>query len=327
MQKMKTAIVNRAQELLQEGTVDRILGLIKGEFIYDVMPAVVTQDTLGLLEHNAFSGANVSKYLIDETKKDGKILAILKPCDTFSFNQLIKENRIDRDKVFVLGVGCNGMIDIDKLRDKGVSAIASVEATADGFVVRSREGEQEFSREDVLLEKCLACKSKEHVAYDEIIELETPAGATENDRFAQVSELEEMTPEERFAFWRNELSRCIRCNACRNVCPACSCLNCVFDNDASGISSKANSDEFEENMFHIIRAFHVAGRCTDCGECSRVCPQGIPLHLLNRKFIKDSNELYGEYQAGADTDSEWPLVHYELDDVEPGESKAQGGKK
>ena len=41
-----------------------------------------------------------------------------------------------------------------------------------------------------------------------------------------------------------------------------------------------------ENMFHIIRAFHVAGRCTDCGECTRVCPQGIPLHLLNRKFIK-----------------------------------------
>ncbi|URW87892.1 4Fe-4S dicluster domain-containing protein [Blautia wexlerae] len=29
-------------------------------------------------------------------------------------------------------------------------------------------------------------------------------------------------------------------------------------------------------MFHIIRAFHVAGRCTDCGECDRVCPQGIP---------------------------------------------------
>ena len=56
-------------------------------------------------------------------------------------------------------------------------------------------------------------------------------------------------------------------------------------------------------MFHIIRAFHVAGRCTDCGECSRVCPQHIPLHLLNRKFIKDINELYGEYQAGADFDS------------------------
>ncbi len=69
-------------------------------------------------------------------------------------------------------------------------------------------------------------------------------------------------------------------------------------------------------MFHIIRAFHVAGRCTDCGECSRVCPQGIPLHLLNRKFIKDMNEFYGEYQAGAEVNLRAPLVDYTLDDPE-----------
>ena len=40
------------------------------------------------------------------------------------------------------------------------------------------------------------------------------------------------------------------------------------------------------------------GDCTDCGECSRVCPQHIPLHLLNRKFIKDIDSLYGDFQAG-----------------------------
>ena len=69
-------------------------------------------------------------------------------------------------------------------------------------------------------------------------------------------------------------------------------------------------------MFHIIRAFHVAGRCTDCGECSRVCPQNIPLHLLNRKFIKDINSLYGNYQAGEDTTSRAPLNDYKTDDCE-----------
>ena len=132
-----------------------------------------------------------------------------------------------------------------------------------------------------------------------------------------VEKLEAMTPDERFAFWRNELSRCIRCNACRNVCPACSCEKCVFDNDASGIAQKAAADSFEENMFHIIRAFHVAGRCTDCGECSRVCPQNIPLHLLNRKFIKDIDSFYGEYQAGEDTESRAPLTNYTEGDVEP----------
>lgn len=127
-----------------------------------------------------------------------------------------------------------------------------------------------------------------------------------------------MTPEERFAFWRGELSRCIRCNACRNVCPACSCEKCVFDNPASGVENKAAANSFEENLFHIIRAFHVAGRCTDCGECSRVCPQHIPLHLLNRKLISDINELYGPYQAGADCESKSPMTDFRYEDAEPG---------
>ena len=137
------------------------------------------------------------------------------------------------------------------------------------------------------------------------------------DRFAEVERIEAMSPEEKFAFWQSELSKCIRCNACRNVCPACSCRKCVFDSNKFDSAQKANVDSFEEKMFHVIRAFHVAGRCTDCGECSRVCPQGIPLHLFNRKFIKDIDELYGEYQAGEDTDSKGPLTNFTFDDAEP----------
>ena len=57
--------------------------------------------------------------------------------------------------------------------------------------------------------------------------------------------------------------------------------------------------------------------CTDCGECSRVCPENIPLHLLNRKFIKDINELYGEYQAGETVNERGPLVNYTQGDAEP----------
>lgn len=95
----------------------------------------------------------------------------------------------------------------------------------------------------------------------------------------------------------------------------------------SGIENKAASTSFEENMFHIIRAFHVAGRCTDCGECSRVCPQHIPLHLLNRKFIKDINELYGEYQAGADPESRSPVVDFTKNDAEPGIIYERGGNE
>ena len=162
--------------------------------------------------------------------------------------------------------------------------------------------------------KCQNCKSKKHMIYDELIGEE--GDILDSGRFDMVEKLENMTAQERYDFWRGQLSKCIRCNACRNVCPACTCEKCVFDNPDSGIENKAPADSFEENMFHIIRAFHVAGRCTDCGECSRVCPQNIPLHLLNRKFIKDINSFYGEYQAGEDTISRAPLNDYRQDDCE-----------
>ena len=77
----------------------------------------------------------------------------------------------------------------------------------------------------------------------------------------EVAKIEAMSPEEKFAFFQSELSKCIRCNACRNACPACSCRKCVFDSNKFDSSQKANVDSFEEKMFHIIRAFHVAGRC------------------------------------------------------------------
>ena len=185
-------------------------------------------------------------------------------------------------------------------------------------------GDKTMKKADALLERCVSCKSKKLVAFDEI--LGEDGEVEDNGRFDQVAELENMSPDERFEFWQNELSRCLRCNACRDVCPACTCEKCVFDNADSGIAQKAAVNSFEESMFHVIRAFHVAGRCTDCGECSRVCPQRIPLHLLNRKFAKDINEFYGEYQSGADLETNAPMYQFTKEDVEPSIVHGRGGK-
>ena len=316
MQKTAGLIKKRALELLADGTVTKVLGWEEGDFFYDVTPAFFDKDTVENLVYGSFCGANLSKYLIKATKEtEGKILVFLKPCDTYSFNQLLTEHRVDREKVYIVGVECKGMLNIEKIKAQGIKGVTKVIDEGEELLVKTIYGESKVARKDVLLEKCDTCKSKELKVFDEVIgeneETET------KDRFEMVSELENMTAEERYAFWQGELSKCIRCNACRNVCPACSCLKCVFDNPQSGVQSKSNADTFEEKMFHIIRAFHVAGRCTDCGECSRVCPQGIPLHLLNRKFIKDINELYGDYQAGEEAGSRAPLVNFTFDDAEP----------
>ena len=283
-QTVTDAVLARAKELLANGTVNRVIGWAKGLFEDDQTPRVFTsvEELDKDFIYNDYSVATVSKYLIKETKKEGKILAFLKANDTYSFNQLVKEHRVNRDNVYIVAVPSNGE----------------------------------------------AQKGKIHVVYDEIMDTDGKISAKKEEsledkeafnkeRFEMIAKLEAMTADERFAFWQNELSKCIRCNACRNVCPACTCEQCVFDNPKSGVAQKAAADSFEEKMFHIIRAFHVAGRCTDCGECSRVCPQNIPLYLLNRKYIKDVDEIYGEYQAGEDTETRAPLNTYNTEDAEP----------
>ena len=328
MQEIKREIlVSKALELLENKTVDRVLGWKAGEFDYDITPAVFenAEEISEGFVWNDFCGANFSKYLIKETAKtESKVLVFLKPCDSYSFNQLLTEHRFDREKVYAVGIPCCGMVDTGKIKEKcdGISSISengekiSVETLYDGKV--------DFDKQEVALEKCESCKSKKIVAYDEL--LGEDGEVLDSTRFSEVEKIEKMSADERFAFWQGELSRCIRCNACRDVCPACSCEKCVFDNPNSGVENKAASNEFEEKMFHIIRAFHVVGRCTDCGECSRVCPQNIPLHLLNRKFIKDINGFYGEYQAGAEVGSRAPIVNYTTEDLEPGEAVERGGE-
>ena len=323
MQKItREQLIEKASALLSNSTVSCVLGWGMGEFDYDVTPT--TFSSVEELEKGFvfgdFCGANFSKYLVSKTQKvEGKILVFLKPCDTYSFNQLLTEHRFDREKVYVVGIPCEGMADIAKVKALCGDGISSIGSEGENLVVTTLYDDEPvvIKTADVLAERCLNCKSKKHVAYDELLGDE--GDVIESNRFDEVARLEAMTPDERFAFWQNELSRCIRCNACRDACPACTCEKCVFDNPNSGVENKSPANSFEEKLFHIIRAYHVAGRCTDCGDCSRVCPQNIPLHLLNRKFIKDINEFYGEYQAGAEEGQRAPLVDYTTEDLEPGE--------
>ena len=312
---MQEVIREKAASLLRDGTVTRVLAWKRGELGYDVTPAVFTsEDQLSELVYNGFCGANMSKYTVKLSHGEGKTAVFLKPCDTYSFNQLLCEHRIIRDNVYVVGIPCDGMLDEGKMKHL-VPELLGAEEDGETVHLTTYDDVLTTPRTELLLERCENCKSRRHVVYDEL--LGDDGEVLDSHRFDEVERLEAMTPDERYAFWQGELSRCIRCNACRNVCPACTCEKCVFDNPESGVENKAAANSFEEKLFHVIRAFHVAGRCTDCGECSRVCPQNIPLHLLNRKFISDINRLYGDYQAGETDNGRSPLVNFSKGDGEP----------
>lgn len=328
METVAEALRVRAKKALANGEVDRIFAWKRGEFWYDATPAVFeTAEETDELLWDSFCVANLSKYLVGAQKQGLTLGVFLKGCDALAFNQLLKDNRIARESVRVFGVPCPGMIDPDKLkRAKLHRGLSQVKRRGDTLLLCGKKGEQEAAARDYFYEKCLACRHPNPVVYDELMaELQMEPDNTAV-RFAKVEELEAMTPEARFAFWQMEFSKCIRCNACRNICPACSCEKCIFDNHDSGVAAKANEDSCEEAFFHLIRAYHVAGRCVDCGECSRVCPQSIPLQLLNRKLIKDINALYGEYEAGLEPQGAAPLTAYRLDDEDPFDGRSKGGR-
>ena len=318
-------LINRAKELLADGTVARVLGWREGDMSYNPEVAYFNSaEELDKFVYNGFCAANLSKYMIEASKLEGKTLVFLKPCDTYSFNQLLKEHRVDREKAYIIGVGCCGKLNVEAIKAMGIKGIQSIEIddACETLTVKTIYGDKTVAYKDAMLERCHVCKGKEHMVYDEL--MGESRDTVDAERFAEVEKIEAMSPAEKFAFFKAELSKCIRCNACRNVCPACSCRKCVFDSNKFDSAQKANVDSFEEKMFHIIRAFHVAGRCTDCGECSRVCPQGIPLHLFNRKFIKDINKFYGEFKAGEDAETKGPLTNFTFDDVEPCDAVERG---
>ena len=117
-------LVNRAKELLESGEVARVLGWKKGDLAYNPEPAYFnTAEELKDFVYNGFCGANLSKYMIEASKLEGKTMVCLKPCDTYSFNQLIKEHRVDREKAYIVGVGCKGKLDIEKAKKLGIKGI------------------------------------------------------------------------------------------------------------------------------------------------------------------------------------------------------------
>jgi Fe-S oxidoreductase len=72
----------------------------------------------------------------------------------------------------------------------------------------------------------------------------------------------------------------------------------------------------QKQFFHVMRAYHLAGRCAGCNACEEACPMGIPLSLLNRKIAKEVETLFG-YRAGQDAVTVPPLATFKKEEELP----------
>lgn len=290
---MINELKTKIKELLEAKQIDAIIGYERASDGVSAKPCFIERkEDVDKLIWDAYCVYNLSKYLKDFIGK--KIGIIAKPCDVRSIIVLIQEHQLNRQDVFIIGVECLGVID-----EKRVNLLGD----------KQPEETLAFAR------KCKGCSSSIPPLYDVLLEdKEKRKKLVEEDEYECIRKLEAKSLSERLKFWQDEFSRCIRCYACRQICPMCYCPKCVAEQTMPAWFSKGNN--LDGNFsWNATRAMHLAGRCIDCGECERACPVGIPLRDINKKIEKDIKELFN-YESGLKTDQKPLLSCFDKNDPE-----------
>ena len=300
-----------ALQLLEEKRVDCVIGFRKGSQAEDSVPCIIKrpQDVQQLI-WDVNCRLNLANYLLN---REDKIAVVAKGCDSRNIVNHLVENKIERNRLFIIGVPCTGMADKQKLYAQIDGEIKSLSESLGKISICSDGQETIVELEDVLRENCIRCRHPNPVIFDECIADPVPVRTME-DRYADIKEIEGLPDIERCRFMEDLLKACTRCYACRNACPLCYCPTCFVDESRPQWVGKG-MHPVDIRTYHLLRAFHCAGRCTDCGACEEACPMDIPVRLLTKKLEKSCEDLYG-WTAGLDPDTPMPLSTWKSDDPE-----------
>jgi ferredoxin len=301
-----------AKRLLSDKTVAGVIGFRKGTLPFMNEPFLAkTPEQADQLVWDGNCGINLSNYLPRIT---GNVAIVAKGCDSRNIVVHLLENQVKREQLHILGAPCQGMIDKRRiLEEMNGKEVLQAEDSNDKIRVSGRDFEQTFDRANYLQENCAICIHRNPVIFDEL--LGEPVKEQDADRYADIRLIEAMIPEEKRRHFEELIEPCIRCYACRNACPACFCPTCFVDEAKPQWVGKT-TDPTDIATFHFLRAFHLAGRCTDCGACERACPVGIKVRQFTKKLEKEVKDLYG-YEAGMIQDQRPPLDAFRPDDPEP----------
>lgn len=274
---MTAAIQDKAKQLLESKQVSCVIGYEVGSRGYTRPTFIYQLDDVERLVWNQACTHNLTLYIrhilqviSDDETTIQRIAVVIKPCDSRAINVLLSENQFSREQVHLIGVTCEGIVD--------------------GAGFRQVDN-------DSLQDRCQRCSERVPVVYDTLIG--EPPQVEAVDVYSALGTIDNLTATERAEFWLSHFDRCIRCYACRQVCPMCNCPICLYERDDSlwtGMGIRLN----EKRTFHLGRAYHLAGRCIGCDECQRVCPMNIPISLLNLMLAREIEKAFG-FRAGCST--------------------------
>lgn len=318
MKPVESEIIESVEELLRENKVGLVIGYEAGTIPLRTSPCFVTklQDVQKLV-WNSFCSNNLSVYLtsiMPSLPPNTKIGILCKGCDSRSLANLIVEKQVKREEVVVIGISCPGIVDADKLlRKVDGRRLMQADENDEEILLKFDVGEERFNKRDFLHESCLNCAHPIPSTYDILIRVgkHTP-NATSPD--SMVAEFSRKSRQERWDMFEKEISKCIRCYACRNACPNCYCKEC-FAEQTKPRWFGPTAELSDVLFYHVGRLLHQAGRCVDCGACSRACPEGINLRLFTRVLVDEVKERFG-YEPGLSLSEPSLLAMFSADDAQ-----------
>ncbi len=273
-------------DLLLRGEVSRVVAYGQSPLPIRTVPIhICNPEKVDQVVWSQYCRSNLSVYLPRALELADRVGVVAKACDVKGVIGLVQEGQVKRDDVVIIGVHCGGVWCGESLADK-----------------------------------CLTCTGEAPALCD--VQISTPphssdracANDNEDPRDQQLDTLLSLTPEQRWAFWEAQFERCLRCYACRAVCPLCYCDTCIADEHRPQWVP-ITIDERGNTAWNAVRAHHLAGRCTGCDECARVCPADIRLDLLNRHLAQEIERRF-DYRSGEDPLAPPPMTVFRDEDPE-----------
>ncbi len=273
-----------------------------------------------------------------QSMAEGKLLAVMRPCEARAAVELSKLEQIDLDNIILLTMDCPGAVPLGEYGEDGVM-------------------EPDINKPETIRPLCRQCTEftsagdlclAMHGGLHAVVPL-TAGGQELLDSLGMKSE-QDTSEWKKWAYALREerektranstkilkeaydglqglvevFSGCISCRSCRTVCPICYCRLCFIDmkdrrSPASAHLERSGSSGAARLMsntllFHIGRIAHMSLSCVSCGMCEDACPSDIPIGRLVSMVSAGTTDIF-DYSAGNNPEDPLPLNTFRLEEL------------